>query len=259
MLSPLFGDPSRDPDPSPNTAIVPAPNVERDSYNWLDRHAAVLRSKRQIDPEIVLIGDSITHFWGGEPAAKTANGPKAYAALFAPYRVLNLGFGWDRTQNVLWRLDHGEFDGLHPRAVVINIGTNNTSETAAARANTPAEIVAGIAAICERVRAKAPSTRLILTQVFPREEAADHPRRRTIAEINRLLVEFAGKNHLDLIEIGSRLLAPDGTLPGTLMPDHCHPNEAGYQLWADALRPLLPQPPTQAARPVTARRSRRAR
>jgi lysophospholipase L1-like esterase len=244
MLARLFGDASRDPDLPSNTAIVPAPNAERDSYNWLERHAAVLRSKREGDPGIVLIGDSITHFWGGEPAAKTANGPKAYAALFAPYRVLNLGFGWDRTQNVLWRLDHGELDGLHPRAVVINIGTNNTSQTAAARANTPAEIVAGIAAICERVRSKAPSARIILTQVFPREESAAHPTRRTIGEINRLLVEFASQHQLDVIDPGARMLAPGGTLPRSLLPDSCHPNEAGYQLWADALRPLLPQVPS---------------
>ena len=70
--------------------------------------------------------------------------------------MLNLGFGWDRTQNVLWRLDHGELDGLHPRIVVIHIGTNNTSQTEHARQNTPAEIVEGIAAICGRVRAKTP-------------------------------------------------------------------------------------------------------
>ena len=234
-----MGDTSRDTAIPANTAIVPVPKLENDTYDWYARHAAVLRAKDEIKPEIVLIGDSITHFWGGEPKARQANGPKAFASVFAPYRVLNLGFGWDRTQNVLWRLDRGEIDGLHPRTVVIHIGTNNTSQTEHARQNTPAEIVEGIAAICGRVRSKAPGVRIILMQVMPREEKPDHPRRAQIAAINRLLVEFAQANHLDLLDLAPKLLKPDGTLPKSLMPDFCHPNEKGYMIWADALRPLL--------------------
>ena len=239
MLSELMGDASRDTEIPVNTAVVPVPKLEDDSYDWNARHAAVMRVKGDIKPEIVLIGDSITHFWGGEPRANQANGPKAFASVFAPYRVLNLGFGWDRTQNVLWRLDHGELDGLHPRTVVIHIGTNNTSPTEHARRNTPAEIVEGIAAICARVRSKTPGARIILVQVMPREEKPDNPRRAQIAGINRLLVEFAQANHLDLLDLAPKLLEPDGTLPRSLMPDFCHPNEKGYAIWADALRPLL--------------------
>jgi lysophospholipase L1-like esterase/acetyl esterase/lipase len=239
MLSELMGDASRDTEIPANTAVVPVPKLEDDSYDWNARHAAVMRVKGEIKPEIVLIGDSITHFWGGEPRANQANGPKAFASVFAPYRVLNLGFGWDRTQNVLWRLDHGELDGLHPRTVVIHIGTNNTSPTEHARRNTPAEIVEGIAAICARVRSKTPGARIILVQVMPREEKPDNPRRAQIAGINRLLVDFAQTNHLDLLNLAPKLIEPDGTLPRSLMPDFCHPNEKGYAIWADALRPLL--------------------
>jgi len=239
MLCELMGDASRDTAVPSNTAIVPVPKLENDSYDWYARHAAVLQAKDRIDPEIVLIGDSITHFWGGTPEANHANGPKAFASVFAPYRVLNLGFGWDRTQNVLWRLDRGELDGLHPRIVVIHIGTNNTSQTGHARQNTAAEIVEGIAAICGRVRSKTPGARIILMQVMPREEKPDNPRRLQIGEINRLLVEFARTNHLDLLDLAPKFLKPDGTLPRSLMPDFCHPNEQGYMIWADALRPFL--------------------
>ena len=69
------------------------------------------------------------------------NGPTSWASIFGPYRVLNLGFGWDRTQNVLWRLDHGELDGLQPRVVIIDLGTNNTTQTKNAGNNTAAEII----------------------------------------------------------------------------------------------------------------------
>jgi lysophospholipase L1-like esterase/acetyl esterase/lipase len=239
LLSELMGDRSRDTEIPANTAIVPVPKLESDSYDWYARHAAVLRAKDEIKPEIVLIGDSITHFWGGEPKDKRQNGPKAYASVFGPYRVLNMGFGWDRTQNVLWRLDHGELDGLHPRVVVIHIGTNNTSRTANARQNTPVEIVEGIAAICGRVRSKTPGARIVLMQVMPREARPDNPRRVQIAAINRLLVDFTKTNHIALIDLSPKLLAADGALPASLMPDFCHPNEAGYAIWAEALKPYL--------------------
>jgi lysophospholipase L1-like esterase/dienelactone hydrolase len=239
MLSALMGDKSRDTGVPANMAVVPVPKLENDSYDWYARHATVLQVKDQIKPDIVLIGDSITHFWGGEPKADQANGPRAFASVFGPYRVLNLGFGWDRTQNVLWRLDRGEIDGLHPRVVVIHIGTNNTSATEHARANTPAEIVEGISAICGRVCSKTSGARIILMQVMPREEKPDHSRRAQIREINRLLAEFARANHLDLLDLAPKMLTPDGTLPQSLMPDFCHPNEDGYRIWANALRPLL--------------------
>ena len=138
-----------------NSALIPVPKLENDSYDWYARHADVLRVKDGLNPEVVLIGDSITHFWGGEPKAKQANGPRSWQSTFGPYRTLNLGFGWDRIQNVLWRLDHGELDGLHPRVIVLHIGTNNTSDTANARENTPTEIANGIGAIVQRIRAKA--------------------------------------------------------------------------------------------------------
>jgi len=223
-----------------NPAVVPVPKLEEDSYDWWARHEEVLRVKDRIDPEIVLIGDSITHFWGGEPRANLANGPKSFDSVFAAFRVLNLGFGWDRTQNVLWRLDHGQLDGLHPRLVILHIGTNNTSDTTNARACTPEEIAEGIAAICGRLKSKAPGARIILMKIFPREEKSEHPRRVLIDEANRLLTDFAATNPVTLVDVAPGMLTPDGTLPAEMAPDFCHPSEMGYEVWADALRPLLP-------------------
>jgi lysophospholipase L1-like esterase len=150
-----------------------------------------------------------------------------------------MGFGWDRTQNVLWRLDHGQLDGLHPRTIILHIGNNNTRDTANARPNTAGEIVEGIAAICARVRSKVPGVRIILMQILPCEELPTHSRRVLIDEANRLLTEFARTNHLELVDLAPKMLSPDGTLPQALAPDFCHPTEAGYQIWADTLRPML--------------------
>ena len=249
LLSELMGDKSMDTEISSNTAIVPVQKLEEDSYNWWNRHSDVLRIKDSINPEIILIGNSITHFWGGMPGLKyadgkprTPNGPESWDSLFHNYRVLNLGFGWDRTQNVLWRLDHGELDGLHPRTVIINIGTNNTSETTNARKNTASEIVDGIRAICIRVRSKVPGARIILMAVFPREQYPADPRRILINEINNKLLTFANNNKITFVDIGPKMLDSNGVfLPG-MTSDFCHPTENGYQIWADAIRPLISEP-----------------
>jgi lysophospholipase L1-like esterase/acetyl esterase/lipase len=249
LLSELMGDKSLDKEIPSNTAVVPVSKLENDSYDWWTRHSDVLSIKDSINPEIVLIGNSITHFWGGLPQLKyangqlrTPNGPKVWDSLFGKYRVLNLGFGWDRTQNVLWRLDHGELDGLHPRTVIIHIGTNNTSETPNARMNTAPEIVEGIRAICMRVRSKVPGAKIVLMSVFPREQSPIHPRRILINEINRNLELFAKENNITLLNIGPKMLAPDGTLPKDIAPDFCHPTEKGYQIWADAIGPFISEP-----------------
>ena len=90
-----------------NSAIQPVDRLELDGYDWFERHAEILACQAAVDPQIVLVGDSITHFWGAlppQPLPHSVNGPRAYASVFGGRRVLNAGFGWDRTQNVLWRL-----------------------------------------------------------------------------------------------------------------------------------------------------------
>ena len=246
LLSKLMGDQSLDTALPVNTAIVPAGKLENDSYDWYKRHAEVLAVKDSINPEIILIGNSITHFWGGVPAVRYAdgkfripNGPQSYANLFGSYRVLNMGFGWDRTQNVLWRLDHGELDGLHPRLVVINIGTNNTSETENARINTASEIVEGIEAVCRRVRSKIPNTKILVMAIFPREKDPAASRRILINEINKRLVNFTTTQKISFLDAGPKMLNADGTFVEGMMLDFTHPSEKGYTIWADALRPVI--------------------
>jgi len=147
-----------------------------------------------------------------------------------------MGFGWDRTQNVLWRLRQGEFEGQNPQWVILNIGTNNLTGTENARANTPDEIVEGITAICDEVHQRSPQSNIILMGIFPRGARADDPLRAPILETNRSLTRhFEGDPNVKFIDIGSRFLAPDGSLPTALMPDGTHPSDAGYRIWADAL------------------------
>lgn len=223
-----------------NSACQPVAKLEEDFYDWHARHAAVLNLKESVKPEIVLLGDSITHLWGGDPAEPKGNrGADSWASLFGDRAVLNLGFGWDRTQNVLWRIQHGELDGLRPRLAIIHIGTNNLAGTANARENTPAEIAEGIQAVVERTKAVCPGVTILLMAVMPRGEKPDDPARRRVAAINTLLPEVAKTTGATLIDLTGRLLNPDGTLSRDIMPDFLHPGPRGYAVWAEALRPHL--------------------
>jgi lysophospholipase L1-like esterase len=219
-----------------NTAIIPVPKLEEDSYDWYARHAEVLRIKGQIDPENVMIGDSITHFWGGEPDNPIKHGENSWPETFGDIPVLNMGFGWDRTQNVLWRLENGEFDWLHPKSIVLNIGTNNLTGTENARENTPAEICEGIVTICYKLYSMSPESRIIVMGIFPRGEFSDDPFRKSISAVNTLLAEnFMAIPSVTVLDIGESFLQADGSLSPEIMFDFVHLTPAGYAIWAKAL------------------------
>ena len=241
LLAKLFGDEPHDAPPA-NTAVVPRGKLENDFYDWMARHEAALKVKDALIPEVVLVGDSITHLWGGVPETpgRTPNGAKAFEKTFGGRRVLNLGFGWDRTQNVLWRLDHGELDGLRPGLVVLNIGTNNFAGTQNARENTPAEIAEGVHEILLRIRAKTPGAKVVLMGLFPRGEKADDPARAKVAAVNKLIAEFGKTPGITFLDIGEKLTQPDGTISREMMGDFLHPAERGYEVWGEALKPELP-------------------
>ena len=238
LLSQLMGDKILGEQPA-NSALIPKTKLEEDSYDWFARHAEILKIKNEVRPDIVLIGDSITHFWGGLPKSH-ANGPKAWDELFGQRRVLNLGFGWDRFQNMLWRLDAGELDGLTPRLVVINAGTNNSSETKNARANTAPEIAEGLAALVQRVRAKCPQARILVMGILPREELASHPRRVLLDAANAAIEAWAKEHKVDFLKLNDKFLDAEGKLSRELCSDLCHPTEKGYRIWAEGLKPFLP-------------------
>lgn len=225
-----------------NTAIIQVGKLEKDFYEWDERHAAVMAVKDRLKPEVVLIGDSITHLWGGQPNEPKGNrGAQAWTDLFGDRPVLNLGFGWDRTQNVLKRIELGELDNLAPKAVVIHIGTNNLAGTKNARENTPDEIVEGIALIVQRVQEKCPGAKVIVMAVFPRGEKPDNSRRVQVNAINQRLAKKMEGAKVTYLDITAKLTNTDGTISKEVMPDFLHPGAKGYAIWAEALKPVLPE------------------
>lgn len=224
-------------DPARNSAIDPVVNSERDSYDWLHRHRDILDYGRTHSPKLVLIGDSITHFWSGEPTTGQKNGPKAWQEFVGDYPTMNMGCGWDRTQNVLWRLQHGQLDGVQPKHIVLNIGTNNLVGDETARTNTPEEVAVGIRKVVEALQKKCPSAEIVVMGVFPRGWEKDNDLDLRIRRLNGILATalrtIPGARFLD---IGPELRGPDGAAPRELFGDGTHPTEAGYRIWGAALR-----------------------
>lgn len=224
-----------------NTATVPVPPFEVDRYSQDARHAQVLEIKDAINPEIVLVGDSITHFWGGEPTTPGApeNGPLSFSRTFGGRRVLNLGYGFDRTQNVLWRFQNGELDALRPRKAVVCIGTNNLTSSAKFTANTPAETVEGIEAVCLELERRCPGVEIILMCIFPRDERPDSPLRKLVRETDDLIVPMSQRHGWTCLDLWDKLLDPDGMLTHERTIDFCHLNESGYAIWGEAITAII--------------------
>ncbi len=191
---------------------------------WEKRHGRIVERVKKGDVGMIMIGDSIVHEFKGVP----------WETYYEPRRALNLGFWGDKTQNVLWRLHHGEIDGISPKVAVVMIGTNNTS-----RGNTPVEVFEGVKAICETLRAKLPETKILLIAIIPRGKAIDDERRLANEEANRKIAKLADEEHVFFLDINDKFLTEDGMVRKDLLKDWLHPSPEGYAVWAKAMEPTL--------------------
>lgn len=199
---------------------------------WLPRHMQKLEEikRRQAANEktdVVFIGDSITQGWEKE-------GKPVWERNFKKYNGLALGFGGDRTENVLWRLLHGEVDGIDPKVAVLMFGTNNTGH----RQEDPATIAIGIKRNIDELRTRLPNTKILLLGIFPREEKPGQGRAIN-DKVNTILPGFADNKHVFFLNINKEFLDANGGLSKEIMPDFLHPNENGYEIWARAMTPEL--------------------
>lgn len=217
-----------------NPALVPVPGFEKDFYDWPARHAAKVAAARTRRWPLLMIGDSITHLFEGDPGWTRPNGAPLWQSQLREH-ALNLGYGYDRTQNVLWRLADGELDGQSPDCAVVMIGTNNLGDNGSVPACTPEQTAAGIAAVCDLVRTRGRAAQVLLMALLPRARAAEALRARVVAT-NRLLAALpADRPWLRLLDIGPAFLDPDGEIPTGLMADLTHPTTDGYRIWLAAL------------------------
>lgn len=206
--------------PSPgHAAVTPAP---RDG-GWMKRHESFNARVKQGNVDLLMIGDSITQGWEGA-------GRKVWQERYAKRNAVNLGIGGDRTQHVLWRLDHGNLDGIKPKLAVLMIGTNNSN----GKDHTAEEIGDGIGAIVKKLRDRLPETKVLILAVFPRGEKPN-PQREKNAQASQIASQLADDKMVFYLDIGPKFLQDDGALAREIMPDFLHLTEKGYQIWADSI------------------------
>ena len=225
--------PSAAPKPAvklpPQAPDVAAPKLGPDGQpnaGFMAAHQRFVATAKEGKAELVFLGDSITAGWNGQKAV--------WDKAFGAYKPANFGIGGDRTQHVLWRITNGELDGIHPKAAVLMIGTNNTGS------DTPEGIAKGITNIVNTIREKQPQAKILLLAVFPRgEKASPNPGRDKIKQVNAIIAKLDDGKNIHFLDIGQKFLQPDGSITKDIMPDFLHLTAAGYQIWADAIGPKL--------------------
>lgn len=188
------------------------------NYEWKNRHDQILARHRQTPPRSVIIGNSITHFWGGEPLDTEKSGIDSWNAHMQPAGFQNMGYGWDRIENVLWRIYHDELDGFEAEKVVIMIGTNNFGR------DTDDDIIEGLRFLLTAIRERQPQAQIKVIGILPRRNAEEW-----VKNINYRIQEIAIQGNYVYQNLGTALLQADGKIDETLFSDGLHPNAQGYQ------------------------------
>jgi (4-O-methyl)-D-glucuronate---lignin esterase len=261
------------PAPSTGAADRAAPRTDPNS---MIAHTQLLEKARAGGIDVYFIGDSITRRWGATDYPELL---AHWRQNFFGWNAGNFGWGADKTENILWRLEHGELDGVNPKVIVIQAGTNNigtqpggtlstssgqTPSTSSGQAAKVAEITRGLTAILDLCRQRAPRATVILTAIFPRNDnMAVMPE---IDQVNANLARLADARTIRYLNVNDRLADKDGRLvPGMMNErDKLHPTIQGYQVWADGLKPIFTEmlgPPaaTDHAPPPTGDPSARPR
>lgn len=208
----------------------------RKNKNFMMAHADLLKKGKSGRIDIYFEGDSIVRRWGATDYPELlAN----WKHNFFGWNAADFGWGGDKTQNILWRLENGELDGPHPKVIVLLAGTNNVTEIT--RENESAkveEITDGIQAILKFMQGKVPDATIVLTGIFPRNDRVGLVP--AINKINSNISQMANGNSVRYVNINDKLADSNGKVfDGMLNDDQLHPTLRTYQIWADALKPIL--------------------
>lgn len=198
------------------------------SYEWENRHYEVMDLNKIEPTKIVFIGNSITHNWGGKPFNNRIRGENSWQKYLEPFQVRNFGFGWDRVENVLWRIYHEELDDILPEKIVLNIGTNNL------HLNSDEEIVAGLKMLVEAIKIRQPQAKIYLLGIYPRRD-----KEKRVSVLNIKIKKMTASAIIQYADIGSMLLLKTKKINEKFFSDGLHPNTEGYEVLGKALLEVL--------------------
>lgn len=232
---------AQQPTPKPSPTPPADQPVERSDKNSQIAHTQLVEKARKGGIDVYFLGDSITRRWGTSDRQYSAF-LENWRQNFFGWNAGNFGWGGDTTQNILWRLANGELDNVNPKVIVLLAGTNNVGKISPANEAESeakaADVARGIKAILDLCRLKAPQAVIVLMGVFPRNDnIAVMP---TIDRINKKLKKLADGKKIKFLNINKKMADKTGKLfPGVTVADGLHLDVKGYQLWADALKPVF--------------------
>jgi len=192
--------------------------------SYAEKHKLQCEQLSTLKPELVLLGDSITARWP----------MPLLAEKFGKYHPVNLGIGGDWIQNVLWRIQNGPLDQVHPKVIVLLIGTNNITA-----GFSDEEVVGGVSAILTAIHKKTPESKILLEAILPRGPSLSEPINEKIRQVNAKLATLASGKDVFFLDVSDKLVEPDGTISAEVMPDKLHVAAPGYTRWLEALAPVL--------------------
>ncbi len=206
--------------------------VPRTDANSKTAHEQLLAKAKTGKIDLYFLGDSITRRWGAtDYPAFLENWNKN----FHGWNAANFGWGADSIQNILWRIENGELDGVNPKVIVVMGGTNNLGGRGGdGKVN---EVTDGLKAVLATCREKAPKATVILMGITPRNDNPAH--NPTITAINANLAKLADDKRVRYLNINDKLADREGKLFEGMSPDRLHLSAKAYQVWADALKPVL--------------------
>ncbi|MEP5340929.1 MAG: SGNH/GDSL hydrolase family protein [Algibacter sp.] len=208
-----------------STTIPKTQSRDISVYKWEDRHQEILELNKVDPPKICLFGNSIINFWGGEPKASITTGQDSWESIMKPMGVRNFGFGWDRVENVLWRVYHDELDAFEAQQIVLMIGTNNL------KLNNEKEIIKGLEVLIKAIKTRQPKSSILMVGILPRKGKEEQ-----IKSLNLKVSQLADLENIDYKDIAESLLLEDGRIDESLFIDGLHPNSKGYIIIAKKLQ-----------------------
>ncbi len=201
-----------------NPTLVPIP-VD----GWFLRVQTNMKASRVGPHDLIFDGDSITDWL-------QTKGPDVWKKYYAPRKAFDFGIAGDQIEHLLWRLKVGQVDGLHPKLVVLMIGTNNFKTK-----DTDDQIVEGIHNLWHEYSMRLPDAKILALGIFPRSPHASDPLRARIIHINQMLGQIHDNPKVIFLDIGSKFLDAQGEITPEIMPDFLHPSPKGYEIWAQAI------------------------
>jgi lysophospholipase L1-like esterase len=222
-------------------AVTAAPGSEfrfGNNSDWWDNYNDIQHTLDSVGKvDVLMLGNSITQAIGHRSLEPKGAGTRAFDSALAAYKYGVAGIRGDRTQHLLWRIQHTDFSKADPAVVVVTIGVNNFRDEEAE------DVVAGIQAILKAIPGKLPKAKIILTGPLPAGNTIQDDYRKKYQLVHARIKDLVDNKSVFFCDPSRSLIntATGNLADGCYRPDGIHLTEKGYAMWAGELAPVIKQ------------------